>query len=108
MTGGTVVILGDTGRNFGAGMSGGVAYVWDPDQTLTSRANQATITISRLTESDAAPLQNLIEMHVAHTGSLLGKRLLAAWRPGDFAYVLPHEYAAYLEGQRAATHAEAS
>src|SRR5690606_33168292 len=61
MTGGTVVVLGETGRNFAAGMSGGVAYVWDPDNTFRQRCNLAMVELDRLVSHDEQTEQAEIE-----------------------------------------------
>lgn len=86
MTGGTAVILGPTGRNLAAGMSGGIAYVLDMEHTLYQRLNKQLVTMTELTDQhDAQIVQNLIERHVKETGSALGTRILA-----DFSDYLPH------------------
>lgn len=75
MTGGRVVILGSTGKNFAAGMSGGIAYVLDESHSLYRRLNKGQVTIGALTEThDIEELHALVEEHVAATGSLKGKR----------------------------------
>ncbi|MBQ7158971.1 MAG: glutamate synthase large subunit [Treponema sp.] len=86
MTGGVVVILGATGRNLAAGMSGGTAYVLDTKHELYKSLNKQLVTMSEVTdEHDRTIVKNLIERHVAETGSALGKEILA-----DFATYLPH------------------
>ncbi|MGH9624520.1 MAG: glutamate synthase subunit alpha, partial [Bryobacteraceae bacterium] len=96
MTNGTVVILGRTGRNFGAGMSGGIAYVFDPTgEFVRVRANRAGIDLEPLFErDDLMLLEKLIRNHVAFTGSPLGRRILDKWdqMPQHFVKVFPHEY----------------
>ncbi len=92
MTGGTVVVLGPTGRNFAAGMSGGIAYVADPDDALERRLNGAMVDLEDLTPDDVALVRELVARHVELTGSALGRRLLA--RPdalGGFRKVMPHD-----------------
>src|SRR5207248_2641883 len=79
MTGGKVVILGTTGRNFGAGMSGGVAWVYDEDGALGSRVNGAMVELGTLDDEEAAVLQAIVEEHVAYTRSAKGSEILAAW-----------------------------
>jgi glutamate synthase domain-containing protein 3 len=79
MTGGTVVVLGVTGRNLGAGMSGGVAYVYDDDTSLPSRVNTAMVRFERLTRADAGPLHTLITQHAELTGSARARALLDDW-----------------------------
>ena len=80
MTGGRVVILGPTGRNFAAGMSGGVAYVLDEDGDVPRRAaTWACSTLDELDEADAIELHALIEEHRARTGSPVAARVLDDW-----------------------------
>ncbi|MCM2333523.1 MAG: glutamate synthase-related protein, partial [Anaeromyxobacteraceae bacterium] len=103
MTGGRVVVLGRTGRNFAAGMSGGVAYVLDADGTFAVRCNTQMVGLSRLEEPEELGLvKGLVERHVAMTGSVLGKEVLAGWKElaGKFVRVLPHDYRRMLEAQR--------
>ena len=75
MTGGLVAILGPTGRNFGAGMTNGIAYVYDPDGGFDTHINGESVLVERgLSSADEAELRDLIERHVALTGSALGKQ----------------------------------
>ena len=95
MTGGTVVILGRTGRNFAAGMSGGVAYVLDPAHDLYLRVNKELVSVEPVTEAeDAAALKALIAEHVAATGSAKGAELLERFDGAlaDFKKIIPHDY----------------
>ncbi len=95
MTGGTVVVLGLTGRNFGAGMSGGIAYVLDEDGAFATRCNKAMIELEPLVDpKEIAALESLIEEHVSRTGSAKGSRLLDDWAnaAGTFVRVVPTEY----------------
>ena len=95
MTGGTVVVLGLTGRNFGAGMSGGLAYVYDEDSAFASRCNRAMIELEPLTDpKELAALESLLEEHVSRTGSAKGSRLLDDWAnaAAKFVRVVPTEY----------------
>ena len=86
MTGGRVVVLGKTGKNFAAGMSGGIAYVLDTENMLYRNINKAMISIEQVENKYARQeLRNLIEAHVKATGSELGKKIL-----DNFAYYLPH------------------
>src|SRR5690606_11495446 len=98
MTGGTVVILGETGRNFAAGMSGGIAYVWDPERKFADKCNMASIDLEPLENEDVATLKALIEKHVTLTDSELGKYILADWDKAlsQFIKVMPREYKAVL------------
>ena len=95
MTGGRVVILGRTGKNFAAGMSGGIAYVLDETHDLYSRLNKALVSLESVTkQQDAEELHSLIEAHVEATGSPKGKRILddfAAYLP-LFKKIIPHDY----------------
>ena len=80
MTGGVVVVLGTTGRNFGAGMSGGIAYVLDRDRTFRKRANLEMIELESLVdESDIWLVYGMIESHLKLTGSALARRVLDNW-----------------------------
>jgi glutamate synthase domain-containing protein 3 len=80
MTGGLVAILGPTGRNFGAGMTNGFAYVYDPDGGFDTHINGESVLVERgLSAGDEAELRHLIERHVALTGSALGQKLLKNW-----------------------------
>ena len=95
MTGGRVVILGPTGKNFAAGMSGGIAYVLDEKHDLYMRLNKEQVMTDTLTEShDIAELRALIEEHVAATGSPRGKKILAAFKSyvPCFKKVMPRDY----------------
>lgn len=96
MTGGEALVLGPTGRNFAAGMSGGVAWVLDLDP---GRLNTELVDPLELTDADCARIAELLHWHVAETGSAVAQRLLdageAAWR-GRFTRVLPRDYARVL------------
>ncbi len=117
MTGGTVVVLGATGRNFAAGMSGGVAYVWDPDNTFKHHCNLSMVELERVVsevqqreednmatwhsrvrgsepETDEAILRALIENHYRHTGSFRARDILGNWNAAraTFVKVMPVEY----------------
>jgi glutamate synthase (NADPH) large chain len=117
MTGGTVVVLGNTGRNFAAGMSGGIAYVYDPDGDFAAKVNMAMVTLDKVVESkvqkdtvdiaqwhslargserqtDEAILRDLIERHFKYTGSTRARNLLDDWANSrtKFVKVFPTEY----------------
>ncbi|MCX7140367.1 MAG: glutamate synthase-related protein [Proteobacteria bacterium] len=111
MTGGTVVVLGMTGRNFAAGMSGGIAYVFDEDGSFAQRCNTTMVQIEpvlaeaeqeaklargvwHMGQSDEALLKQLVANHAKYTGSAQAKKVLDAWAEyrGKFAKVFPHEY----------------
>jgi glutamate synthase (NADPH/NADH) large chain len=117
MTGGTVVVLGETGRNFAAGMSGGVAYVWDPKKTFRKRCNTAMVDLEPVLshaeqthagdienwhsakphgerETDETILRRLIEDHFRHTGSFRSRDILGDWEHArtTFVKVIPTDY----------------
>src|SRR5262245_41349994 len=80
MTGGRVVVLGPTGRNFAAGMSGGIAYVWDPAGDFISRCNLGIVELEKVeAPSDVAELLHLIEEHRDFTGSTVAEKILHHW-----------------------------
>jgi glutamate synthase (NADPH/NADH) large chain len=108
MTGGVVVVLGPTGRNFGAGMSGGTAYVFDEENAFAARCNMGMVGIEPLDASDDDVLLALVEEHVARTGSAKGKAVLARWADAcvQFKKVIPTEYKRVLEQQRLAANGE--
>ena len=102
MTGGQVIVLGETGRNFAAGMSGGVAYVYDIDGLFEKRLNKEMVNLYRLIEcgdSDIANVKAEIEKHVELTGSARGKFLLDHWDAElpKFFKVFPRDYERMLE-----------
>jgi len=117
MTGGTVVVLGATGRNFAAGMSGGVAYVWDPERTFAERCNMSMVAIEPVLssaeqektqgidiwhslgradarETDEAILKRLVENHFRYTGSFGARDLVSNWESarGKFIKIMPVDY----------------
>ena len=105
MTGGAVVVLGPTGRNFAAGMSGGAAYVFDRDAEFRARCNLGMVELeSVVDESDIWLLSTMIEDHVRHTDSPIGRRLLDNWEMmlPRFVKVMPMEYKRVLQQRRAA------
>ena len=86
MTGGKVVILGETGRNFGAGMSGGVAYVYDENDTFSKSYNPAMVNLVRLDDgAEITELQKLIYDHLEATESELASRILKSWENESLA-----------------------
>ncbi len=89
MTGGRVVILGPVGRNFAAGMSGGLAYVLDLPEI---RVNMEMVDLDQLEEDDAKFVREVVERHYAETGSAVAARLLADWEPGRLTKVMPKDY----------------
>jgi glutamate synthase (NADPH/NADH) large chain len=82
MTGGKVLVIGDVGRNFAAGMTGGVAYVWDPDLSLKAMLADTAPSARRPSDSDLAEIRALVEAHLANTGSPVAAGILDAW-PGQ-------------------------
>ena len=118
MTGGTVVVLGQTGLNFAAGMSGGVAYVYDEDGTFNKRCNMAMVSlekveaasnftedsINHLNQADETTLLTLIDNHIAYTGSERAQSIRADWENArsKFVKVMPNEYKRALKELAAA------
>jgi glutamate synthase (NADPH/NADH) large chain len=96
MTGGAIVVLGDTGKNFAAGMSGGVAYVYDPDDTFENRANTGMVTLmGGLEPKDRDMITRLVENHAAYTDSERAQELIENWDEEieHFTKVMPDAYA---------------
>ena len=94
MTGGRTVVLGPVGRNFAAGMSGGVAFVYDPDGKLPVRVNAEMVELEPLDAEDFVWLRHRVERHRHETGSAVAARLLADWAPvsRSFLKVMPKDY----------------
>ena len=94
MTGGRVVVLGPTGRNFAAGMSGGVAYVYDPFEVFASKVNYELVDLEALDRSDVDFLQTTLTDHVGETDSAIARRILDAWdaEVSHFRKVMPRDY----------------
>ncbi|MCF6251814.1 MAG: glutamate synthase large subunit [Methylococcaceae bacterium] len=95
MTGGRVVILGPTGRNFAAGMSGGVAYIWDYDHVFASNCNSGMVELEKVEhEHDIDELRGLIQLHYDHTGSKVAEKIINNWYSflGQFVKVMPVDY----------------
>jgi glutamate synthase domain-containing protein 3 len=126
MTGGTVAVIGSTGRNFAAGMSGGIAYVLDLEGDFAKRCNAAMVDLEpvlaepeqqaklarelwHLGQSDEALLKGLIERHAKYTGSKRAQEILAKWGEyrGRFVKIFPKEYRRAL-GELAAAHRRAA
>ncbi len=102
MTGGRVVVLGRTGRNFAAGMSGGIAYVLDDDRTFARRCNGDMVDLDRLEDEDELTIvHELIARHVLLTGSTVGARVLDAWpeRQRAFVAVTPRDFKRVREAE---------
>ena len=123
MTGGTVVVLGLTGQNFAAGMSGGVAYVYDEDGMFAKRCNMSMVALEKVEQAEAdvgkvqhlnqaneVTLKTLIENHAKYTGSERAKMLLASWATyrAKFVKVMPIEYKRALTELAAASAKQAA
>jgi glutamate synthase domain-containing protein 3 len=94
MTGGRVVVLGPTGRNFAAGMSGGIAYVYNKDRRFEARCNVELVDLDPLGEADEEEVKALISEHAQRTGSLVARNVLASWERAcdQFVKVMPRDY----------------
>lgn len=99
MTGGRALILGPTGRNFAAGMSGGLAWVYDPDNTFTENCNTEMVDLDPLSAKDKEQVVTLLRKHVQITGSTVAKSLLENWETSllQFVKVFPKEYKRVLQ-----------
>ena len=103
MTGGRVVILGKTGRNFAAGMSGGIAYIWDPERRFKVRCNPEMVELESIeAEADADEVFELITNHERYTGSTVARDILAKWEENlaHFVKVMPTDYKRVLNEQQ--------
>jgi glutamate synthase (NADPH/NADH) large chain len=102
MTGGRVAVLGPTGRNFGAGMSGGIAYVWDPHGTFGANLNGEMVDLEDCEEDEVLWLAEILEQHSAETGSPVAARILAGWprAAAQFVKVMPRDYKRVLRAVR--------
>ena len=103
MTGGRVVILGATGRNFAAGMSGGIAYVLDVDGTFASRCNKQMVSLEKLSDIDEIQeVRAMIQRHLDYTRSAVAKTILDAWdaHVPQFVKVMPKDYERALEAEK--------
>jgi len=98
MTGGIAVVLGCTGRNFAAGMSGGVAYVLDEDNTFESKCNRELVDFDPLDGEDLTELRRLIQNHFDYTKSDVAENILVNWDQmiSKFVKVMPRDYKAVL------------
>ena len=104
MTGGRVVVLGATGRNFGAGMSGGVAYVYDPKGLFPALLNREMVDLDPLTEEDGEHVEAMVRRHHAETGSAVAEEVLANFLASSrhFLKVMPQDYKRVLRARAAA------
>jgi len=100
MTGGRVIVLGRTGRNFAAGMSGGIAYVYDEDKAFKDRCNMDLVELEEVREEDQDTIYHLLHDHFRHTGSTKAKKIIDNMRAElkNFVKVMPIEYKRLLEG----------
>ncbi|ABZ83537.1 glutamate synthase [nadph] large chain [Heliomicrobium modesticaldum Ice1] len=108
MTGGRVVVLGKTGRNFGAGMSGGIAYILDEEGTFSGRCNMEMVLLEKLENpAEIEEVKGMIERHVQYTNSALGQKVLANWEAAlsKFVRVIPKDYKRMLAAIERATQA---
>jgi glutamate synthase (NADPH) large chain len=103
MTGGLAVILGSTGRNFAAGMSGGIAYVYDPNAQFPENVNKEMVDLENCTEEDVASLHSLITKHFNYTRSEKAMNILQNWEEAikSFVKVMPRDYKRVLEERKA-------
>ena len=100
MTGGRVVVLGTTGRNFAAGMSGGIAYILDELGDFASRCNREMVALEKLEDAEEIQgVRQMVEQHLASTGSQRAARILDGWPQfvTQFVKVLPQDYARVLK-----------
>ena len=100
MTGGRVVVLGPTGRNFAAGMSGGIAYIWDPRRSFPEQCNPDMVALEHLEDDkDLELVEHLVSNHARYTDSAVAKRVLDAWPKvvTEFVKVMPIDYKRVLE-----------
>ena len=105
MTGGRVVILGDTGRNFAAGMSGGIAYVYNVKGTFVTMCNQEMVDLDPVTDADSDELRNMIQNHFDYTGSTVAKFVLDDFdnQLKNFIKVFPKDYKKVLQSNLVST-----
>jgi glutamate synthase (NADPH/NADH) large chain len=102
MTGGRTVVLGTTGRNFAAGMSGGIAYVWNPNGDFDYFCNMEMVELSLIEDmADNRELYRLISNHYKYTRSPLAAQMLENWQEyvDQFIKVIPYEYKKVLDGE---------
>jgi glutamate synthase domain-containing protein 3 len=104
MTGGRVIVLGKTGKNFAAGMSGGIAFVFDPEHAMERMCNREMVDLETMEEEDKAEVKAMIEKHHTYTGSDPAEWVLENWTVASelFVKVMPRDYKAVLQKQKAA------
>ncbi len=102
MTGGRVAVLGETGRNFAAGMSGGIAYIYDKSGSFSVRCNMGSVDLKALHEESIVDLRTMLEEHVKYTDSSVAKKILDNWdeEVQRFVRVMPRDYARVLKQQQ--------
>jgi glutamate synthase (NADPH/NADH) large chain len=105
MTGGKVIILGDTGRNFAAGMSGGISYVWDVNKTFVRNCNMEMVLLDTIDEDEQRMLKQLIKNHKEFTNSDVAAHILSYWATAfkQFIKVMPVDYKAVLDKKKKET-----
>jgi glutamate synthase (NADPH/NADH) large chain len=103
MTGGRVAILGEVGRNFGAGMSGGIAYVYNPNDTFKDMVNPVMIDLDPMDEDAQAELKTFVSSHLQFTGSKVAQRILDNWNDEikHFIKVMPKDFKRVLAERKA-------
>ncbi len=103
MTGGIAVVLGETGRNFAAGMSGGIAYIFDPEERFPEKCNMELVELEELDADDIRTLSDLLSKHHRFTGSDVAAGILDDWEESlaDFVKVMPRDYKAALAKRKA-------
>lgn len=108
MTGGSAIILGTTGRNFAAGMSGGVAYVWDKDGDFSKKLNPELVDLDPIEAEDKAFIKDMLTKHVEYTGSTVAQNFLADFENNlaSLAKVMPRDYKAVLQKRKQAANKE--
>lgn len=108
MTGGSAIILGTTGRNFAAGMSGGVAYVWDKDGDFSKKLNPELVDLDPIEAEDKAFIKDMLTKHVEYTGSTVARNFLADFENNltSLAKVMPRDYKAVLQKRKQAANKE--
>ena len=102
MTGGRVVVLGETGRNFAAGMSGGIAYIWDHMNNFEANCNLEMVDLEKVeSEESEAELKELIQLHALKTDSIRAKKILENWdeEKESFVKVMPRDYKKALQAK---------
>jgi len=103
MTGGRVVILGEIGKNFGAGMSGGIAYIYNEQDNAVGRINKGMVDLDTIeTQEDEAEVKGMIENYIKYTNSKEAREILADWEnnKSKFIKVMPRDYKRVLAHQK--------